>query len=342
LWNSLRYGGASRRQPLFVSITTAGWDRDSVCYGQRSYGNAILAGTNLDWEFFAYVRSAPDEADWTSPQVWRAANPSYGVTIKEESFLSDFREAQASAVQENAFRRYRLCQWTEQDVRWLAMECWDACGQPLRELAGRTCYAGLDLASTTDLASLVLIFPDDDDESYDVLPFFWAPARAFQERERSNKMKIDQWAAQGHLIKTPGDVIDYERIRAKLGELGAQYDIKEVAIDRWNSTQLATQLTEDGFEVVAFGQGFASMTAPTKELEALVLAGKIRHGGQPVLRWNASNVSVEMDAAGNLKPSKKKSYEKIDGIVALIQGLGRALLRPAISSIYETQKIDFM
>jgi phage terminase large subunit-like protein len=341
LWDTLRYGGAARRQPLFVSITTAGYDRESICYEQHRYAQGILEGRVEDWEFFAYLAAAADEDDWKDPKIWAKANPSYGITIKESSFVADFKEAEASPSQENAFRRYRLNQWTEQDVRWLQMDRWDACANPLRDLDGRPCYAGLDLASTTDLAALVLLFPDDDG-TYDILPFFWAPERAFRERERANKARLDAWGNQGHIEKTPGDVIDYDRIRAKIRELGERFEVKEIAIDRWNSTQLATQLDGDGFTVIGFGQGFASMTAPTKELEALVLEKRVRHAGHPVLRWNAGNVTVETDAAANLKPSKKKSMEKIDGMVALIMALGQALQRPEHQSIYDSQGIDLL
>jgi phage terminase large subunit-like protein len=206
-------------------------------------------------------------------------------------------------------------------------------------VAGRACYAGLDLASTTDLAALVLLFPDVDG-SYDILHWAWAPERACRERERTNKTRYDAWVRQGLIAQTPGDVVDYDRIRVKILELGELYDIRD--IDRWNSTQLATQLQGDGFEVVGFGQGFASMTAPTKELESLMLSGKLRHGGNPVLRWMAGNVTVETDAAGNLKPSKKKSTEKIDGIVALIMALGRAMVRPELDSVYDGQGVDLL
>jgi phage terminase large subunit-like protein len=341
MWDTLHYGGASRRQPLFLSITTAGYDRESICYTQHRYARALLAGEIMDWEFFPFIAGAADDANWKDPQVWRAVNPSYGVTVKEEAFRADAAEAEASPAQENAFRRYRLNQWTEQDVRWLQMDRWDACAEPVRALEGRACYAGLDLASTTDIAALVLLFPDQDD-TYDVVACFWAPERAFRERERMNKPRLDAWAREALIEKTPGEIIDYDRIRKKIVELGETFDIKEIAIDRWNSTQLATQLEGDGFEIVGFGQGFASMSAPTKELEVLMLGKRIRHGGNKVLRWMAGNVTVETDAAGNLKPSKKKSTEKIDGIVALIEALGRAMIRPELESVYDGQGIDLL
>ncbi len=333
LWDTLAYGGAARRQPLMLSISTAGYDRDSIGYEQYRYAKDVLAGLILDTSFFAYIAEAEEGDDWKDPAIWKQANPSLGITIKETELAESCREAQASPAKENAFRRYRLNQWTEQDVRWLSLDRWDACGidspsewlsHVAEALDGRECYAGLDLASTTDIAALVLLFPDGD--SYDVLPYFWVPEQASKERERRNRVRLTEWIRSGLIEQTPGDVIDYDRIRTKIGEIGQKVRIREIAIDRWNSTQLATQLQGDGFEVIGFGQGFASMTAPTKELEALVLSGRIRHGGNAVLRWMAGNVSVEQDAAGNLKPSKKKSTEKIDGIVALVMALGRAMV----------------
>lgn len=338
LWDTLVYGGAARRQPLLISISTAGYDRDTIGYEQYCYANQVADGTIEDSGFLPFIAEASTEDDWRDRQVWRKANPSYGITIKEEAFEADFKEAVNSPAKENAFRRYRLNQWTEQGVRWLQMPRWDACaaqvdaGKLLDQLLGRECYAGLDLSSTTDLAALVLLFPYaatfDDDHGYYLLPFFWVPAEACKLRERTNKTRLDGWVRKGLIEATPGDVLDYARIRTKLNELGQLYRIVEVGIDRWNATQLSVELAGDGFKMTPFGQGFASMSAPTKEFEKLVLGKQIRHAGHAVLRWNARNVAVEQDAAGNLKPSKAKSTEKIDGIVAAIIALGCALLRP--------------
>jgi phage terminase large subunit-like protein len=192
------------------------------------------------------------------------------------------------------------------------------------DLEGRECYAGLDLASTMDLCSLVLLFPDGP--GYQILPYYWVPETAVRKRVRDGRTPIDAWAASGHIDVTPGDVLDYDRVRARINELSQKYNMRELAIDRWNATQLAVQLQGDGVNVVMFGQGYQSMSAPTKEMEKLILAGKVAHGGHPVLRWNVSNVTIEQDAAGNQKPSKKKSAENIDGVVATIMALGRAML----------------
>jgi len=343
LWDTLRYGGAAREQPLLVSITTAGYDKHSICYEQHQYAKQVLDGVVEDDSFFAYIRAADvEQEDWTSPDVWRKANPSFGVTIDEATFASDCKEAQESPTKENAFKRYRLNIWTEQDVRWLQMDKWDACDGPVDpgELAGRACFGGLDLASTTDIAAFVLLFPEDD--GYLVVPHFWVPADNARQRERKDRVPYETWGREGLVTLTPGNVIDYSAIKQTIQECGELYDIQEIAADRWNLEALRQQLCSEGLSesvVVPFGQGYASMSAPTKELERLVLDGKISHGGHPVLRWMASNVTAQQDPAGNIKPAKDKSTEKIDGIVALIMALGRAMVTGETASVYETRGV---
>ncbi len=222
-------------------------------------------------------------------------------------------------------------QWAEQDVRWIKMAKWDACaGDPVRmeDFRGQECWAGLDLATTRDLTALVLMFPSDD-EPLTVFPIFWIPEETARERERKDHVPYAQWIRDGLIRVTRGNETDYETVRRDINELADQgFNIAEIAVDRlFQGVQLCHGLQDDGFEVLAFGQGFMSMAAPTKGLEEIVNGGKLRQGGNPVLRWHASNVSVEIDAAGNMKPSRKKSTEKIDGIVALIMALARVMAR---------------
>jgi phage terminase large subunit-like protein len=224
----------------------------------------------------------------------------------------------------------------------MPMAKWDACNALVsaEALKGRLCYAGLDLANTTDVASLVLLFPwDDGPEGYDVLPFFWVPEEAVDKRARKDKVPYDVWIKQGFIHVTEGDVIDYDVIRRDIVELGTQYEIKEIAADRWNAAQIITQLTGDGFTIFPFGQGFVSMASPTKRLMELVLSKQLAHGGNPVLRWMASNISVRKDPAGNVKPDKEKSTEKIDGIVATVMALGRASVQVNEECVYDTRGV---
>lgn len=328
LWDVLKTSMGARRQPLMVAITTAGFDRNSICWEQHEYAVGVLNGTIEDESFFAYIAAADPEDDWQDEATWARANPGLGVTVKLEYLREEARRAAQTPAYENTFRRLHLNQWTQQETRWLPIHEWDACGAAevnATALGARTCYAGLDLASTTDIAGLVLVFPDGEDpECYDILPFFWIPGANIQDRVRRDKVPYDAWVRQGLVMATEGNVIDYKAIMVKLDELAQRYDIKELAYDRWGATQLIQDLQDQGMNVIPFGQGFASMSPPTKELLNLVLANRVRHGGHPVLRWMAGNMVVRQDPAGNLKPDKSRSTEKIDGMVALIMGLDRA------------------
>lgn len=340
LWDTLRYSTRSRRQPLHISITTAGYDRHSICWEQHEYARKVLSGEILDTAFLPVIYAADEGDDWRKPATWRKANPSLGVTLQEETLAADCQEAIDSPAKENQFRRYTLNQWTEQQTRWLTMAKWDACAGTVdvAALRGCKCFAGLDLSTRVDLTALSLVFPWADG-SYVILPYFWAPTECARERSRRDKVPYDLWAKQGIIELTEGNVVDYDVIRRRINELGEQYRITEVACDPWNAQHIMTQLTSDGFTVIEFRQGYKSMNLPTKELEKLVLSRKIAHLGNPVLRWMAGNVSVTQDPTGSLKPDKEKSTEKIDGIVATIMGIGRAMIASPGGSVYDTRGV---
>lgn len=322
LWDALRYGGAARRQPLLLSITTAGYDRKSICWEQHAYAERCIADPKLDPAFFGCIFAAKPEDDWKDPATWHKANPSLGHTITEESFRADAREAEQSPAKLNAFLRYRLDVWTTQDVRFISPDAWAKCGRPLAgELEKREWFAGLDLATTYDLSALVLA-SQADDGSFDVMPVFWVPEANAAERTQRDKVDYLGWIRDGFIRATDGNVTDYDVIRRDILELSQRFNIRQLGIDRWNATQLANQLKGDGVDVVGFGQGYGSMSAPTKQLENLVLSERIRHAGHPVLAWMASNVAVQTDHQGNIKPSKANSTERIDGIVSLVMALG--------------------
>ena len=338
LWDVLTTSVAARTQPLIVAITTAGYDRQSICWEQHEYAQRVLNGVVDDPSFFAYIRAAPEEADWRKPSVWKIANPSLGVTIDREYLRQEAKRAHQVPAYENTFRRLHLNQWTRQEERWLSLAAWDATAGVVdpEALRGRECYGGLDLASTTDIAAFLLLFPPpEDDRPFEVLPFFWIPEENMRERSLRDRVPYDVWAREGHLAATEGNVIHYDAIRQKIEELGEVYNIREIAFDRWGATQMSQQLDGAGFTVVPFGQGFASMSPPTKELLKLVLDRRLRHGGHPVLRWMADSMVVKQDPAGNVKPDKQKSREKIDGMVALIMALDRAIRHESGQSVYE-------
>lgn len=324
LWDVLTTSTGARRQPLCVAITTAGYDKHSICYELYDYACKVRDGIIDDPAFLPVIYEAKPDDDWQSPATWEKAHPGLNISVKLDYFEQEAAKAAQMPSYENTFKRLLLNIWTEQDVRWIGMDAWDKCQNEMPGLVGRTCYAALDLSTTTDITALVLAFPIDG--TIHLLPFFWVPDENIRKRVDRDRVPYDVWARKGLILTTPGRVIDYDRIRDKINLLAELYRIKEIAVDRWNATQLATQLEGDGFEMIGFGQGFASMSAPTKELERRILDGTLNHGNHPVLRWMASNVTVEHDAAGNVKPSKKKSTERIDGMVATIMALGRVMV----------------
>jgi len=324
LWDVLASSTGARAQPLVIAISTAGYDRHSILYELYAHGKRILQDPTIDPSFLPIIWEADADADWTSEKVWKAANPALGDFRSFEEIRAAAVRAREIPAQENVFRRLYLNQWTEQAERWLSLASWDACqSAPPHELAGRPCYVGMDLSSTQDLTALVAVFPDAGG-SFDVLAHFFAPADTIRTRSARDRVPYLEWSKAGYLTATPGNVVDYEAVRATLQDWAARFEIREVAYDPWNATDLVTRLQQqDGLACVPMRQGFVSLSAPTKALEKAVLSKTLRHDGHPVLKWNVGNVSVESDPAGNLKPSKKVSTERIDGVVALIMAIDR-------------------
>ena len=335
--------GDARTQPLFFLITTAGTDRHSVCFEQHQKAEDILCGRKADPTFYPVIYGAPDDADWTSEEVWYRANPSLGHTIDIGKVRNACMSARDNPAEENIFRQLRLNQWVKQSTRWMQMEKWDACAFPVDEgeLLGRECYGGLDLSSSIDITAFVLVFPPRDDaERYVFLPFFWIPEENMLRRVRRDHVPYDVWEKQGFLETTEGDVIHYGFIESFIEDLGKRFHIKEIAFDRWGAVQMVQNLEGLGFTVVPFGQGFKDMSPPSKRLMELVLERNVAHGGHPVLRWMMDNIFVRTDPAGNIKPDKEKSTEKIDGAVAAVMALDRAVRNGgSIGSVYDERGI---
>ena len=272
--------------------------------------------------------------DWEDEKVWRRVNPSVDVTIPFETVKAAYEQAKQNPAEEMHFRQFRLNEWNNADIRWMPMDKWDACGGDftLDDYQRRDCYCGLDLSSTGDLTALVLVFPPGDDEDfYAVIPFYWLPENAVDLRTRRDHVPYAVWKKQGVINTTEGDVVDYDYVVSFIEKLAEEFHIREIAYDRWGAEKIRRELeelgAEHGFTVFPFGQGFSSMAAPTRDLMQLVQERKLRHGKHPVLDWNMGNVVAETDAHLNVKMSKKKSTEKIDGAVALVMGLARAMMR---------------
>lgn len=320
--------GDARMQPLYFLITTAGDNQNSICWEVHQKALDIINGRKNDSTFYPVIYGADIDDDWTDPKVWRKANPSLGITVTIDKVRAAFESARQNPAEENSFRQLRLNQWVKQSVRWMSMEKWDACafGIDTESLKGRVCYGGLDLSGSIDITAFVLVFPpESEDDKYVILPYFWMPEDNIDLRVRRDHVNYDLWQKQGYLNTTEGNVVHYGYIEKFIEELGTKYNIREIAFDRWGAVQMVQNLEGMGFTVVPFGQGFKDMSPPTKELMKLTLEQKIAHGGHPVLRWMMDNIFIRTDPAGNIKPDKEKSSEKIDGAVAAIMALDRAI-----------------
>lgn len=345
-WDVLETGTGARRQPLMFAITTAGFDRQSLCWQLHEYTEKVLDGIIEDDTFFGVIYGIDEEDDWQDERVWVKANPNLGVSKKPDDLRRKAMRAREMPSALNAFLRLELDVWTQSETKWMNMEHWRQCGQAVDAagLRGRVCYAGLDLSSTTDITALLLVFPPEvDDDLVQVLCRFWIPEESMRERVHRDRVPYDVWVRQGYITATPGNVVDYDYVLTQIDEDMQAYGLEEIAFDRWGATKIQTDLTELGGPdfMVQFGQGFASMSGPMKELEKLVLQHRIAHGNNPVLTWMADNLVAREDPAGNIKPDKEKSREKIDGMVALIMGLDRALRHTGGGrSVYEDRGLE--
>lgn len=358
LWGVLKTSMSARRQPLMLAITTAGIDAQSICYTQRDYVARILTGVIEDDAYFGIIYTLDVKRDWPELDAddnwqdeanWVKANPNIGVSKKWSAMRSAAREATNKPSELNNFLRWDVNVWVSGASRWMSPADWSACQADLPQLAGRQCYGGLDLSSTTDITALKWIFPPTEpDEPYYILCRFWIPADNMFEREKNDGVPYVTWQRAGLLEATPGNVVDYDYILAQIKRDLDLYDVQELAFDRWGSQKIVVDLQEAGFTIdpsvangsdkpllVQFGQGFASMSGPMKELEKLIKSRKVAHDGNPVLSWMMDNVVAAYDPAGNVKPDKSKSKEKIDGVVALIMGLARAIAHGGVQeSVY--------
>lgn len=339
--------GDARTQPLYFLITTAGTDTHSICYEIHQKALDIMSGRKHDPTFYPVIYGSKESDDWTDPKVWQKANPSLGITVSIDKVKAAFNSAKENPAEENTFRQLRLNQWVKQSVRWMPMDKWDACAFPVdeRALEGRVCYGELDLSSSTDITAFVLVFPpEDESEGFTILPHFWIPEDNVNLRVRRDHVPYDIWKKQGYLETTEGNVIHYGYIEQFIDDLGKKYNIREIAFDRWGAVQMVQNLGGLGFTVVPFGQGFKDMSPTTKELMKLTLEKKIAHGGHPVLRWMMDNIFIRTDPAGNIKPDKAKSTEKIDGVVATIMALDRAIRNEGETgdSIYDERGLLFL
>lgn len=368
----LRTSTGARRQPLEVYTTTAGVSRDSICWELHSRALKLIDGELEDDTFLPFVYGAELDDDWTDEKVWKKANPNLDVAVKVDKIRQECKRAMETPAYQNNFKRLFLNIWTTQEDLWIDPRKWDECRGivDINSLSGHPCYGALDLSSTLDLSCFLLLFPvsTGEKELRDVMPRFdskkeriqwyeayrdgkekpeqieveknrfliwpkfYMPKENIWERVNNDKVPYDRWVEEGLITATPGNIVDYDFIRWDVNHAGEEFDIKEIAIDRWNATQITTQLAGDGFEVFFHGQGYASMGQPSRDFEAMVRSKRIVHTAHPVMDWMVGNVAVDIDPAGFPKPHKGKSTEKIDGVVCAIMGLGRAMVAEADSA----------
>lgn len=335
----------ARRQPLIDYITTAGHNRQSVCWEQREYGVRVLEGVIQDDSYFAYIATIDEGDDWTDPAVWIKANPNLGVSVKMADLETKCDKAKQLPSAQNAFKRLHLDIWTESAERWLTHELWGGCGGEFdaEELRERRWFWGLDLADTDDLAAFCMVAkPEDEGEPWYVVWRFWMPRENVRARVERSGVPYDVWMEAGFIKGTPGNVIDYDVIRADINALAGDFNLREGWADPWQAKQLLGQLEGDGLTVGEVHQGYAHLSSPSKKLEELLGSQALRHGDNPVAKWMAANVVKEEDAYQNIKPSKKKSSEKIDGIAALVMAIGAAEASTDAPSVYETRGLTFL
>ncbi len=338
LWDVLITSTGARRQPLAFAISTAGAGRTNLLWTLHQHAIAVLEGREADPTLFAYIATPDPGDDPFDTASWQKANPGLGITVKYENLAEQAEVAKQIPSQLNSFLRYRLNVWTEQHTEWIPMTLWDenAVVIDYTALENRECIGGLDLGSTRDLTALVLLFPEKDG-GYIVLPHFWMPEANVQRRVVTDRVPYDVWIRQGLVKTTEGNSCDYDVLHADICELSEKYRISQIGFDRWNATQLVTQLQSDGANMVPVGMGYASMSAPTRECEKLLLNRRLHHDGNEVMRWMMGNVAIKTDPAGNQKPDRERSTEKIDGVSAMLLGLARCIVTDFTSgSVYDT------
>lgn len=333
----------ARRQPLVLEITTAGYNRQSVCWEHHEYTRQVLEGTIQDDSWFGVIASIDEGDDWTDPAVWGKANPNLGVSVKLDDLLRKRDRAMRMPIAQNAFKRLHLNVWTEQSERWIDMLLWEEnLAGPVDEdeMAGRRCYGGLDLSAVSDLTAWVMVFPTmegtENTEAVDVVARFWCPERQLTNEQNKYREQYQAWAREGWITATPGDAVDYGFVKRQVLEDAQRFELVDLNVDRlFQGYQLSQELQDEGLTVFGMGQGFLSMAGPMLELERRLLEKRINHGGNPVLRWMAGNMTVRQDPAGNYKPDKAQSQSRIDGMVALVMALDRAMRHTTSGSVYE-------
>lgn len=345
LYETMLTGMGAREQPLIFTITTAGSNIAGPCYEKRKQICAMLENSVANDELFGLVYTLDEQDDWRDLQALKKANPNYGVSIYAENLQRSLADATRYPSRQNAFKTKHCNLWVNAKRAWINQLDWDRGAVPgltLDDLRGQPCYLGVDLASKCDIADIAIVFREKDAAGRDLWTFFnrhYLPEGAVQ-GDGPNQDAYERWVNEGHLITTDGEELDFDVIREDAKDIGSAHQVTEIAYDKWRATQLAHQLMKDGAEVVEVGGGIQTMNLAMRELEAALVSGRVRHNGDPVLAWMASNV-VAHEFKGCITPTKESSSKKIDGMVAILMAMSRALLADgAARSVLDTLEDD--
>jgi phage terminase large subunit-like protein len=342
LWDVLATSMGSRRQPLMIAITTAGFDRSTICYEQHDYAERVINGSIVDPTFYGLIYAVTEEDDWKDPAVWYKANPNLGISIKYEFLVAQCERAKNVPAYQNTFKRLYLNIWTQQSVRWLDMDVWmKSAGDDytIEDLVDQHCFVGLDLSSSLDLTAAVAAFPDKKTGIIRCLSHFWIPEGNLRQKIDRDKVPYDAWVRDGYITATPGLTIRKEYILNWLRNLAEMCLVENVAYDPWCATELVKDMMDEGFVMVEFRQGMASMSPASKEFMKRIVDATLYHGNNPVLNWMAGNIAVKEDPSGNIKPDKATSTSRIDGIISMIMANDGALRDLANTSVYEDREL---
>jgi phage terminase large subunit-like protein len=338
LWDVLATATGSRTQPLIWAITTAGLNRASVCYDQRNHVTDILSRHVEDDAYFGiiYTRDAGD--DPFEESTWEKANPNYGISVHPEGLRADAKRAMQMPSEQVAFLSKHLNIWVNASMAWLPAGAWDKCGDTgldIEDFADQPCYIGIDLALRSDIAALVVAFPPEGKRDWwAIFGRYYLPEDTVNRSENSH---FQAWETMGRLTATPGSITDFDYIIANLGDLAARYDVREIALDPYDAGPLITDIEKAGLrKPVEIRQIAPNMHPPMVELEGLVLSQKICHDGDPMLAWMMSNVKVA-HSGDLMKPVKESDEKKIDGVVALLMCIHRAMKHGAAQADYENR-----
>jgi len=337
---------ARSQQMIFVTTTAGIQDDTSIGWELHEYARQVKEEIIQDDTFLPIIYAADPDDDWEDPKIWEKVNPSLGYIFTLDKIQEHYESVKNNPARQNNFRRYRLNQWVSQLTRYIPMDYWRRCDGKVdpEKLLKHPCYGGLDLASKKDMCAFVLVFPPDDiNKKWRILPKFYMPEATLHERAKEDKVPYDFWAKKGLITLTPGNIIDYEFIQKDVINASKIYDLREVAYDPWNATETAVKLdNEHGITMVEHRQGYVSMSEPTKKFHALILQEALAHGGHKVLEWNADNLEVKIDVSENVRPVKANVKKRIDGVVATIMALGRALQTFERKSKYELQGLTVL